>query len=228
MGVAFDTKKAEPFVTEGTKTFRKVLEDLKKGGDKKFVRETGGNKVLNTVQEKTFNLLPEDLQTFFVNKTNESFTNLFSGGGVVADDKERISRLVLNRVPVDVDKEASALAKKIQTAEDARHRAAPGNEAADKDKKAHEALQVREKNREAEELIKSAYAMVQKDTDLKKVYKNALLFRNVMKSDEIQNLIKEGKDQSMSNKEIVEAIIAILKEKQSAKTAASTTTAAAK
>ncbi len=228
VGVLFDTKKAEPFVAEGTKAFRKVLEDLKKGGDKKFVRETSENKVLNTIQERTFNLLPEDLQTFFVNKNDASFTNLFKDRGTVADDKERISLQVLNRVPVDVDKEASALAKKIQTAQDARHRAAPAENAGEKEKNAHEALKVREQNRESEELIKSAYAMVQKDTDLKKVYKNALLFRNTLKSDELKKLIEEGLDQSMSEKEIVEAVIAILKEKQSAKTAATTTTAAAK
>ena len=212
----FTAKETEHFITEGTKAFRKLLEDMRKNGDKKYERETDHGKVLQTIQERTFALLPKDLQTLFGNTGNQSFQNLFAEGGVVVDEKTRITNQVAAHVPLNVDSEAAALAKKIQAAEDRQHKGAPAENAAENVKKAHEGL----KNREIDGIIKSAYAMVQKDADLKKVYKNPLLFRNTLKSDELKKLIEEGLDQSMSEKEIVEAVIAILKEKQSAKTAA--------
>ncbi len=206
-------KDSEYFITEGTKAFKKILADMRKGGDKKYARETERGNVVKAIREKTYALLPKDLQDYFENKDNANFKNLFEDQGIVATEKNRLAEQVVNHVPLDVDSEASALAAKIQNAEDKKHKPEQGDNADEKDKTAHNKLP----NREFDGIIKSAYAKVQKDTDLKKVYKNPLLFRNTLKSDDLKKLIEDGLNDSVSEKEIVEAVLTILKEKQAEK-----------
>ncbi len=215
-GTAFTFAESAPFIDKGTKAYKKILENMKKGGDEKYVRETEVRKVFNTIREKTYALLTKDLQTFFVSKDDDSFKNLFEGEGDMAQDKTRITNQVGSHIPIDADSEASALAEKIQAEQDKKHKAAPANANNEEEKKA-EAAHNGLRSRETDKIIKAAFALVQKDKDLKDVYKNSLRFRAVMKEPDIAKLIEDGLNDSVSEKEIVEAVLTILKEKQAEK-----------
>ena len=201
-------EEAQKFVDQGTAIFSQVLDNIEKGnagpGPEKY--PAGKNaEVFNNIGKKAYDRLPADLQAFFGGADNEKFTNLFNAGPL-AQYKTNIINMTNASVPIELDKEASELAEKIEKQEDSKNKAAHEN-------KENKPLKEGQRKREKADIIKAAFALVQKDAELKDTYKNWLRFRTMItaKDSEFNELIEEGQNESMSEKEIAEAIVEALK-----------------
>ncbi len=205
---AMDRDTVVNFVDEGTKAYTEVLENIRRGdsaeGGAKYPKGAG-DALFNSIREKAYALLPQELKTYFVGADEEKFTNLFGGGDLQAY-KTNIVEMTGAGVPIEVDKEAAILSDKIRAQEDWNNRAA-------QEKDENQRAKAEAKERQITEIITSTFEAVQNDNDLKDSYKSSLRFRNMLKK-EYMDLMEDGLGQDLPTREIVAAIVEVLKEKQ--------------